>query len=440
MAYQKLEPRLATLIEQQKVRATARGLAVTTVEDQSIDVTISHQEEIRAAEQRDKTDQLRQLERKVSDSQKPILARLRELKVPDDQLRRHTLTNAITTSLKPRQMEAIAALDEVKLIRLEALEPVTCMNESVDVIEVPEARDDFGGNGRGIRVAILDSGVDRNHPALLGKVVDEISTAGEAVNIPGNHGTHVAGTVASNDPVYRGVAPQCDLINIKVLNAAGSGTPAAVINGLEQAVRRGALVASLSLGWSEIFHGWVCNDADCILCQAADNAVRLGVTVVVASGNEGSAGATPPFAVRHPGAARRVITVGAVDKAKALATFSSTGPGSGRLSPTSPIRLTKPDLSAPGVNIFSSVLGGGFSGLSGTSMATPHVSGVAALVLQANRSLTPMMVKKLLEETSEPLPYTPNQAGYGLVNAYGAVMRASMAVPRALAAVATEAA
>jgi serine protease AprX len=162
--------------------------------------------------------------------------------------------------------------------------------------------------------------------------------------------------------------------------------------------------------------------------------------VVVASGNEGSAGARPPFAVRHPGAARRVITVGAVDKAKVLATFSSTGPGSGRLSPTSPIRLTKPDLSGPGVNIVSSVLGGGFTAFNGTSMATPHVSGVAALVLQANRSLTPMMVKKLLEETSEPLPYTPNQAGYGLVNAYAAVMRASMAVPRALAAVASEAA
>jgi len=251
--------------------------------------------------------------------------------------------------------------------------------------------------------------------------------------VPGLHATHVAGTVASNDVVFRGIAPQADLINIKVLTAAGFGTPTSVIQGLEQSVRRGALVASLSLGWSEIFMGWVCNNADCILCQAADNAVRLGVTVVVAAGNEGTAGARPPFAIRHPGAARKVITVGAVDKAKVLAAFSSTGPGSGRLSPASPIRLTKPDVAAPGVNIVSSVLGGGFTALSGTSMATPHVSGLAALVLQKNAGLTPTMVKKLIEETCEPLENTPNQVGYGLVNAYAAVLRAAMAAPRAVA-------
>jgi len=104
------------------------------------------------------------------------------------------------------------------------------------------------------------------------------------------------------------------------------------------------------------------------------------------------------------------------------------------LSPSSPIRLTKPDVSAPGLNIVSSVLGGGFAALSGTSMATPHVSAVAALVLQKNANLTPTMVKKILEETSEPLENTPNQVGYGLVNAYAATMRAAMGAPRALAA------
>src|SRR5262249_5369021 len=147
------------------------------------------------------------------------------------------------------------------------------------------------------------------------------------------------------------------------------------------------------------------------------------VTVVVAAGNEGTQGARPPFSVRHPGAARKVITVGAVDKAKALASFSSTGPGSGRLSPASSIRLTKPDVSAPGVNITSSVLGGGFESLSGTSMATPHVAGVAALILQRNPGAAPTMVKKILEDTCEPLENTPNEVGYGLVNAYAAAIR-----------------
>jgi subtilisin family serine protease len=123
-----------------------------------------------------------------------------------------------------------------------------------------------------------------------------------------------------------------------------------------------------------------------------------------------------------------------VDKAKVLTTFSSIGPGSGRLSPASSIRLTKPDVVAPGFNIVSSVPGGGFAALSGTSMATPHVSAVAALVLQKNANIAPAMVKKILEETSEPLENTPNQAGYGLVNAYAAAMRASMGAPRAMAA------
>jgi subtilisin family serine protease len=148
------------------------------------------------------------------------------------------------------------------------------------------------------------------------------------------------------------------------------------------------------------------------------------MTVVVAAGNEGNAGAKPPFAIRHPAAARRVITVGAVDKAKVLAGFSSIGPSSGRLSPGSPLRLTKPDLSAPGVAITSSVLGGGFAAFNGTSMASPHVAGLAALVLQKNPKLLPRMVKKLLEDSCEPIQFAPNQAGYGVVNAYSALLRA----------------
>jgi len=199
--------------------------------------------------------------------------------------------------------------------------------------------------------------------------------------------------------------------------------PQFVIDGLEQAVRRDALVANLSLGWSETVHGWVCDNADCILCQAADNAVRLGVTVVVAAGNEDRLARSGQFNIRHPGAARQVITVAAVDKAKQLAFFSSVGPGSGRLSPGSPIRLAKPDLAAPGVDITSSIRGDGFTAMSGTSMASPHVAGVAALVLERHPDARPAVVKKLLQDTCERLPYSSNQTGYGLVDAFAAVMR-----------------
>jgi serine protease AprX len=431
MADNKIEPRLLKFIDEQKVRAGVRGLtAAEAGAEETIRVTVSHEERVQAEEVAPdegpaRASALTDLEQQVRLRQEPILAKLAE--VGAEPVTVHTLANAVTADLTPDQIQQVAGLDEVGIVRLESLDQVTTMNESVEVIEAREVWDQLSYNGRGVRVAILDTGIDENHPALLGKVVDRVSTTSEPITVPGTHGTHTAGTVASNDAIYRGVSWQADLVNIKVLTAGGGGQPSWVIDGLDQAVRRDALVASLSLGWSEIYHGWVCNDADCILCQAADNAVRLGVTVVVAAGNEDNLAADPANAgksdIRHPGAARRVITVGAVDKAKVLASFSSIGPGTARLSPGSAIRWTKPDLAGPGVNIVSSVLGGGFAALSGTSMATPHVAGVAALVLQKYPDATPMMVKKLLEDTCEPLTYAPNQAGYGLVNAFGALVQ-----------------
>src|SRR6266704_3404253 len=300
MADDKLEPRLRALIDEQKVRASARGVSVAEVEEQqSVQVTISHQEDVRALEGQLGEGQARQaalasLEHKVHELQAPVLAKLAEVGVEPD--RQHVLTNAVTATLTPAQIRQVAELDEVKLVRLESFDQVTTMNESVEVIEAREVWDQLGFNGRGIRVAVLDTGIDENHPALLGKVVDRVSTAGESITIPGAHGTHTAGTVASNDPIYRGVAWQADLINIKVLTAGGSGQPQSVIDGLDQAVRRNALVAS------------------------------------------------------------------------------------------------------------------------------PHVAGVAALILQRFPDASPMMVKKHLEDTSEVLPYAPNEAGYGLVNAFGAMI------------------
>ena len=334
----------------------------------------------------------------------------------------HKLVNAVTTRLTSRQVRAIAERDEVALIRAEVPEKVTCMNETVHVIEATETWHQLHANGHGVRVALLDTGVDKTHPALAGKVVSEVSTASEPITVPGAHATHTAGTIVSNDAVFRGVAWGAELINIKVLTASGTGQPAWVIQGLAEAVLRGAHVASMSLGWSELF-GWVCNDADCILCQAADNVVRLGVSLIVAAGNEGPAGARPPFSIRHPGAARLVVTVGAVDKAKVLATFSSIGPCSGRLSPGTAIRITKPEVSAPGVDVVSCHLGGGFFALSGTSMATPHVAGIAALLHEKRHGITPLRIRKLLEESCQPLSYGPNQQGYGLVSAFGSTLR-----------------
>ena len=153
----------------------------------------------------------------------------------------------------------------------------------------------------------MDSGVDKNHSALAGKVVDEVSTTSESVSVPGEHGTHCAGIIASQNGYRRGVSPDVDLINVKVLTASGSGDHTWVEKGMEEAFRLGADVVSMSLGWSHIYHGWQCDDGRCSLCRAAQSLVDLGVVVVVAAGNENNEAAsqTPPVdtSLRCPGSA-----------------------------------------------------------------------------------------------------------------------------------------
>ena len=201
MSNEKLEPRLVEYLEHKKTRATAKGTSHAAVQDEPIEVTISHAEDLRAEETRDRSSTLLDLGERIRTSQATIVNTLRRLKTAEPYI--HSLVNAVTVKLTPKQLQEITAMDEVKFVRLEIPEMVTCMNESVRVIESVEAAQDFGANGRGIKVALLDTGIDKNHPALLGKVVDEISTVAEPVNIPGMHATHTAGTIASNDVVFR---------------------------------------------------------------------------------------------------------------------------------------------------------------------------------------------------------------------------------------------
>lgn len=362
------------------------------------------------------------------------------------------LSNSVVARMTLAQLQKLGEqqeiLDEVDLIRLVKEERVTCLYQSVQVIEArPYVWDVLNRTGQGIKVAILDTGIDKNHPALAGKVVDEVSTVpNEGVAVPGSHGTHCAGIVASQDPYRRGVAPGADLINVKVLTAWGSGQPDWVENGMAEAYRLGADVVSLSLGWSHIYHGWQCDDGRCPLCRAAKTLVDLGVVVVVAAGNENDQAAqlTPAVdtSLRCPGQCREVITVGAVDNVKELAGFSSVGPPSYYAGWTVNFHFwfclnfhiptpgepwwTKPDLCAPGVNISSAVLNNQWGTMSGTSMAAPHVAGVAALVLQQHAGFPPQSVKNTIKHTAESLKdkYSRFQAGDGIVNAYTAVLRA----------------
>jgi hypothetical protein len=238
------------------------------------------------------------------------------------------------------------------------------------------------------------------------------------------HGTHCAGIAAGkldldNDNVYEpengeiwGVAPDATLFAYKVLDTYGSGWTSDVIAGIEAAVEDHADVISMSLG------GF--GNPDDPLSQAVDNAVAQGVVVVVAAGNEG-----PDYeTISSPGTARKAITVGASNKSDQIADFSSRGPvkWSGKV-------LIKPDVLAPGVSVTSSVPTGtcelcdpsGYKSLSGTSMSTPHVAGLAALLKQAHPDWTPEIIKMVIRNTAKDLGYDIFTQGYGRIDVEAAI-------------------
>lgn len=258
-----------------------------------------------------------------------------------------------------------------------------------------------GITGKGVGVAVLDTGVDQ-HADLKGRIVafhDEINGRSEAYDDHG-HGTHVSGTVggtgASSMGFYQGVAPEASVIGVKVLSGQGYGTISGIIKGiqwcLEHKDEHNIKVMNLSLGAS------VSESAnDDPLVAAIQAAARGGILPVVAAGNSGPFGHT----IGTPGNAPLALTVGALNDSNTpwkfddgIAWFSSRGP--------TPIdEYAKPDVVAPGAGITAPKAGGGYTRMSGTSMASPMVAGVAALLAQAHPEATPDELKGALVDTAE---------------------------------------
>jgi subtilisin family serine protease len=446
----KFDKRLLTEIEATASRGIEAGRALSDIgEEDKIPVTITHPEKLRPRTYKDRKRTINSFDTNFESVQKPLINFLKKNGAPKTE--KLLFSNSITVKLTVAQLQQLdeerELLNDIELVRLVKQDHVLCLHHSAQVIEArPYVWDGLGVTGKGVKVAVLDSGIDKNHSALSGKVVDEVSTTTESITVPGEHGTHCGGIVASQNSYRTGVAPGADLINVKVLTAGGSGDHTWVEKGMEAAYRLGADVVSMSLGWSHIYHGWVCDDGRCSLCRAAKALVDLGIVVVVAAGNENNVAANkvPPVdtSLRCPGQCRDVITVGAVDNNKELANFSSVGPPSYHEGWKTKIHFptslyinfpqpgepwwTKPDVCAPGVNIYSTILNNKWDSLSGTSMATPHVAGVAALILEKNPNLTPQTVKNLIKHTAESLKdkYGRFQAGDGATNAYTAVMHA----------------
>ncbi|MGC5562731.1 S8 family serine peptidase [Streptomyces sp. FR-108] len=272
-----------------------------------------------------------------------------------------------------------------------------------------------GLTGKGVTVAVLDTGVDTGHPDLAGRVlVTKSFIEGEEVADRNGHGTHVTSTVggsgAASGGAEKGVAPGATLVVGKVLGDQGSGSESQIIAGMEWAARDvGAEIVSLSLGSTEP------SDGTDPMARAVDTlTAETGALFVVAAGNTGA-----PSSIGSPGAADAALTVGAVDSADLAAYFTSAGPRHGD-------NALKPDLSAPGVDILAarsrlSPGSGDYTAMSGTSMATPQVAGVAALLAERHPDWSGPQLKNALMSTSEQLDASAYVLGAGRVSVPDAV-------------------
>lgn len=256
-----------------------------------------------------------------------------------------------------------------------------------------------GYKGAGVVVAVVDTGVDINHPDLMSQLwvnADEIAGNGidddhngyvddtsgwdfaNGDNNPDDqngHGTHVAGSIAADDNGFgaTGVAPDAKIMPVRVLDSSGSGTAAAVAAGIRYAANNGADIINLSLGGA----------LSSVIQSAIQYALSRDVLVVSAAGNESAS--APSYPARFSAAMANVISVGAYSSSGTLASFSNRVGSSGAVQ-----------VDAPGVGVYSTYMDGRYGTLSGTSMATPQVAGLAALALSANPSLTASQLRTLI--------------------------------------------
>lgn len=320
------------------------------------------------------------------------------------------IANAVSLNATREAVEELALQQEVDIISLDLVQTMIKPFGTVTQKETPWGLGHIksrtvnaqGFTGEGVTVAVVDTGIDFDHPAFAsGQILADLCVSfvdGEATAEDGNgHGSHCAGTIASQD---YGVAPGAKIIGVKVLSASGSGSWAGVMKGVEYAAEH-ADVLSLSLGGRA-------NPNGNIVEEAVKNAIANGVVLVIAAGNDG------PFAqtIGTPGVVSEAITVGAIDESGELAYFSSRG--------ETVYMEQKPEIVAPGVDVLSAWKDGGTNTISGTSMATPHVAGLVALLLGKDNTLTPEAIKNILMSTANGTK-APNTYGEGTVQCDAAI-------------------
>lgn len=355
----------------------------------------------------------------------------------------------------------------------------------------PQTVQNLGFTGQGVNIAILDTGVDNGHETFAGKTVrgfnaitnvevdpddDNNQSLNQSLCVPNPvfHGTHVAGIALGNGRIGRvcrnpgdgsptsctGAAPGAGLVDIKVLDNCGSGNSVTTIRGIDKAIERQAAwgigVMNLSI-WSRLFNG----DGRDAESETVNTAVARGIVTTVIAGNGfGMIDPITGLPLFRSGfgaiaAASQAITVANSNDQNTVGRGNDTVAGSSNRGPRStdndedPLDELKPDIAAPGSGIMSAQGDAGngatnqYQPLSGTSMAAPHVAGVAALILEAKPFINPGSVKELLKQTAETAPAIPAMdsnrmpdsaldlrydigSGNGLVNAFAAVRAAAV--------------
>lgn len=306
---------------------------------------------------------------------------------------------------------AIRALPYVKAVHLDQKMEAHVTN-SVPRIGAPKVWEELNVRGRGIVVAVLDTGIDYRHRALGKGFGPGFKVAGgydfynndDDPKDDNGHGTHVAGIIAGNEAPVIGVAPDATLLAYKVLGEEGQGEMSTIIAAVDRTVDPNGDgdpsdhvdIVNMSLGGPRVH--------DDPLVQAVERATAAGVVFAISAGNSKTAGS-----IRSPGLAPSAITVGSTDQNDHTSIFSSRGPIGGDWT-------LKPEVAAPGELIESAKRGGGTLGASGTSMAAPHVAGVAALLLERHPDWTPADVKAAIVSTAIPAAEadtTPSILGTG---------------------------
>lgn len=364
------------------------------------------------------------------------------------------LIDSIAGSVAVEDIVKLSKLPGVVMIELDGILEIV-NSDAKEVHGVGAIYEETGYNGSGSVVAIIDTGIDGEHVGLddldddnstddpkiiafFDAVNNASATDGTVVPYDDHgHGSHCAGTTAGTGaPTYDnpGMAPQAQLVGVKVLDGGGSGSFAGVMLGMEWTVEKrhdfNIRAASMSLGGFGLIE-WTSSEEESVN-RMANEMVRNGIALFIAAGNSAVSAQ-----IGTPGSAEDVITVGALDKDTKIAVYSSQGPTEeGRV---------KPNIAFVGSSVMSveANTGTGYRSMSGTSMATPGAAGVAALMYQANPDLSPFDIRNIMQETSTyrqchymganepcaedgiPKNRQNNVYGHGQVEALPAVMEAA---------------